>query len=148
MTIPVLTLVQSSKNQKSKSIIQCPTIKAASLCSFCCSWLRQQLKKCRCPFVCLMKVYLEPPSSFAIRFHIKSSKIYSCFVLSSTNLFHQQNLQQMSDKINDETFHHISPLPSAPHGMAVTQKHYPLFSLFSYSKHGLPPLLGAAHIML
>ena len=25
--------------------------------------------------------------------HIKSSKIYSCFVLSSTNLFHQQNLQ-------------------------------------------------------
>ena len=27
------------------------------------------------------------------KIHIKSSKIYSCFVLSSTNLFHQQNLQ-------------------------------------------------------
>ena len=28
-----------------------------------------------------------------INVYIKSIKIYSCFVLSSTNLFHQQNLQ-------------------------------------------------------
>ena len=49
----------------------------------------------------------------SVNFTFKSSKIYSCFLLSSTNLFHQQNLQLLC-KFYHGKYNTWDPPPSHP----------------------------------